>query len=584
MPPWPGRTALRRCSSARLPYCAAYKTAYQSVAFLQGVFLRVSSNSLQTTGVAICVQRGHLLLSGLLILPCSLVTLFPSPLLPIASIMARDTQFYRSQIGESSVIDYSHTDFPLKLFFKDVYYFFVYIWALPWIVWPMFPSGPKEFNELAITWPNLYCVVLHTILAIMQLLFILSLPFTVFFPIWMVALGISVFMVVNWVFCRMLNGGHGTYESDEKYAEALPEHAHEQWIFLNGVAVGQHWMQGNLNRLALTFGRPVLGIHNRTSGIVFDVVECLIQRNFSYATGDIRICFKLVRDVLYNPRKTKVIFVLHSQGGIEGSLVLDWLLQELPQDLLSKLEVYTFGNAANHFNNPHRHNKSQSLSKHKPLAAMNTVMTETTYESPANGPEDATMGVKVNIAPTLEKTPSFSSTRAISAAKDRAIGHIEHYAHCTDFVSIWGVLHFATNRMGSRELPRFLGRLFARSHGRGGHQFNQHYLDGMFPLKFNERTNMYEGADDNSEFMNEIIKIGAEGDAMANAREAFEISWAGTHGFGSGEILTPVEVHGLAHKKRYAGEVRVKDLSRLWSYRNGMIPQDGGVLRTSAAV
>ncbi|KAL6413923.1 hypothetical protein AUP68_03455 [Ilyonectria robusta] len=331
-------------------------------------------------------------------------------------------------------------------------------------------------------------------------------------------------------------------------------------------------MKGNLNRLALTFGRPVLGIHNRTSGVVFDVIECLIQRNFGYATGDIRICFKVVRDVLYDPRKSKVIFVLHSQGGIEGSLVLDWLLQELPQDLLAKLEVYTFGNAANHFNNPHRHITSQILS-HKPWTAMNTVMTETTHESPAGSPQDTKQGIKVHIPPTLEKAPSFSSSRSVSAAKDRAIGHIEHYAHNTDFVAMWGVLHFATNRMGSRELPRFLGRLFARANGRGGHQLNQHYLDGMFPLKFNEKTKMYDGADDNNEFMNEVIKIGEEGDAMANAREAFEISWAGTHGFGSGEISTPVEVHGLS-KKKLAGEVKVKDLSRLWCYRNGRSPKE----------
>lgn len=117
----------------------------------------------------------------------------------------------------------------------------------------------------------------------------------------------------------------------------------------------EHWMRNNLNRLAITFGRPILGVHNRTSGIIFDVIECLIQRNFSYATNDVRVCYRVVRDVLYDPSKTKVIFVLHSQGGIEGGLVLDWLLQEMPQDLLSKLEVYTFGNAANHFNNPHRH-------------------------------------------------------------------------------------------------------------------------------------------------------------------------------------------------------------------------------------
>lgn len=98
-------------------------------------------------------------------------------------------------------------------------------------------------------------------------------------------------------------------------------------------------MKNNLNRLALTFKRPILGIHNQTSGILFDVVECLIQRNLGYATYDVRMCYRIVKETLYNPQYSKVVFVLHSQGGIEGGLVLDWLLQELPQDLLAKLEV-----------------------------------------------------------------------------------------------------------------------------------------------------------------------------------------------------------------------------------------------------
>src|SRR5689334_2266035 len=120
-------------------------------------------------------------------------------------------------------------------------------------------------------------------------------------------------------------------------------------------------MKNNLNRLALTFKRPILGIHNQTSGILFDVIECLVQRNMGYATYDTRVAYAIIKKLLYDPKFSKIVFILHSQGGIEGGLVLDWLLQELPQDLLQKIEVYTFGNAANHFNNPHRHVLSQSL-------------------------------------------------------------------------------------------------------------------------------------------------------------------------------------------------------------------------------
>lgn len=339
----------------------------------------------------------------------------------------------------------------------------------------------------------------------------------------------------------------------------------------------KHWFKNNLNRLAITFRRPILGIHNRTSGIIFDVIECLIQRNFNYATSDVRITYRLLKEVLYNPDKTKVILILHSQGGIEGGLVLDWLLQEIPQDLLAKIEVYTFGNAANHFNNPHRHAFSQSLLRDKPNIAMRTLITETSSASPATSPVVTKNDLSVKIPPALSKetSSSLSSSRISTAAQDRAIGHIEHYAHSTDFVAIWGVLHFATNHSKSNQIPRFLGRLFVRSTGKGGHQFNQHYLDGMFPLK-RDAKGKFVGASEESPFMEEAVHVGKEGDGLENIREAFDITYMGTEGFGSGDVSTPVEVHGLPGEGRAvaARDVKVKDLSRLWSYRNGRSPRE----------
>lgn len=331
--------------------------------------------------------------------------------------------------------------------------------------------------------------------------------------------------------------------------------------------LSEHWMKSCLNRLALTFGRPVMGIHNRTCGILFDVVECLIQRNFTYATADVRVCFERLRGILYDPSKSKVIFILHSQGGIEGGLVIDWLLQEMPQDLLAKLEVYTFGNAANHFNNPHRHALSQSLTQSRPLAAISTFMTESSFASPSSSPTEAQNGFMTQDVPPRSRQPSPPASRTLSAAKDRAIGHIEHYAHSTDFVALWGVLHFATNKMSSPKLPRFLGRLFQRSTGRGGHLLNQHYLDGMFPLKRDPKTGEFVGADDNSEFMDEPIRLGRENETMDNTREALDISFVGMREAEASETTATMT-------RRAERTVKVKDLSRLWSYRNGRSPPE----------
>lgn len=331
-------------------------------------------------------------------------------------------------------------------------------------------------------------------------------------------------------------------------------------------------MKSNLNRLALTFGRPVLGIHNRTSGILFDIVECLVQRNFTYATGDVRRAYKIVRDMLYETSKSRVVFVLHSQGGIEGGLVLDWLLQEMPQDLLAKLEVYTFGNAANHFNNPHRHAMSQRLAQWSPCSAMATVVRESSFTRASAGSAGGRgEGEHAPVAASTE--PPTTLSRSLSAAKDRAICHIEHYAHSTDFVALWGVLHFATNRAESPQLPRFLGRLFNRVTRRGGHQFNQHYLDGMFPLGRDPETHEFTGADEDNEFMEEVVRIGDEEAAMEAAREAFSLAYAGTRGLEPGSTTAPAQdgdVTGMDKARRR--EVKVKELSRLWSYRNGRSP------------
>lgn len=334
----------------------------------------------------------------------------------------------------------------------------------------------------------------------------------------------------------------------------------------------EHWLRSNLNRLALTFKRPILGVHNRTWGLLFDVIECLIQRNLGYATFDTRVCYRIVKEKLYDPSLSKVVLILHSQGGIEGGLVVDWILQELPQDLLSKLEVYTFGNAANHFNNPHRHMVSQQLAKQDPTIAVETMTTTITQSSsPAGSPsvEKFPEGL-----PSQNKRNSMTSIQTKSAAHDRAIAHVEHYAHTTDFVALWGVLHFATSSLATDTVSRFIGRLFIRPSKRGGHQFCQHYLDGMFPLERDAKSGKFLGAAESNEFMDSIVQVGMEGDVSRNSREAFAMSWLGNDGFGSGDIVDGVDVHDDGEAIDHKREIRVKDLSRLWLYRNGRSPDD----------
>ena len=124
----------------------------------------------------------------------------------------------------------------------------------------------------------------------------------------------------------------------------------------------------------------------QSTGVVFDVVQCLIQRDFSYATQDIRDAYQELKKALTSPSVKKVVFIAHSQGGIEGSLILDWLLADLPGRFTKKLEVYTFGNAANHFNNPEHAaesaNEDDTTDKVRFLAKSFTLIVVKTVEAP----------------------------------------------------------------------------------------------------------------------------------------------------------------------------------------------------------
>jgi hypothetical protein len=171
----------------------------------------------------------------------------------------------------------------------------------------------------------------------------------------------------------------------------------------------------------------------------------------------------LIKKAIYTHGIKKVVLTLHSQGGIEGSMILDRLLNEVPHDLLKQLEVYTFGSTANHFNNPYHD----------------------------------------HVSSVAARTISYDPQENLTAATNRAIAHIGHYANSEDFVSQWGVLHF-TRKMPKGLLEnRFMGRVFERP-GKG-HRFNQHYLDNMFPL---DPTRRYVCEPNGSDFMNMEIVVG----------------------------------------------------------------------------
>lgn len=273
-------------------------------------------------------------------------------------------------------------------------------------------------------------------------------------------------------------------------------------------------------------------------GVVFDLVQCLIQRALLYATSDIRDCYVLVKKALYRPGVKRVVLILHSQGGIEGGMILDWLLDEIPQDLLQILEVYTFGCLANHFSNPSRSRVSSATAA------------------------------------------SESKRTAPQATNPRAISHIEHYANAYDFASRWGVLNFTGIDPKKHLENRFMGKVFVNP--RAGHQLNQHYLDSIFPLDQTGRFTRepiagdFMQMDSSAETPDRYAGQEQPESCLAHSSQTGELETASNSILQRNDVeqsvLGSAAMDGSSNGVRNNGTVQMGQISRLWKYRNGGRP------------
>lgn len=103
------------------------------------------------------------------------------------------------------------------------------------------------------------------------------------------------------------------------------------------LCVSRYMLQTTCNKLADTFKRPFTAIHNRSYGILADVIECVIMRNFGYKNITVRLTYKHLKAELEDESVNKVMVIAHSQGGMILSLALDHLYTQLPAECFTKL-------------------------------------------------------------------------------------------------------------------------------------------------------------------------------------------------------------------------------------------------------
>ncbi len=276
-------------------------------------------------------------------------------------------------------------------------------------------------------------------------------------------------------------------------------------------------------------------------GLIGDILECIVQRSMSYSTKDVRVAYDCIKACLVDSTVQKVVLVAHSQGALIASMVLDRLFADLPAETVSKLEVYTFGCAASHFNNP-------LLKLNVPLRHGST------------------------------------------SANTHTIAHIEHYVNELDPVPQWGVLFNTAEVLDNR----YSGSIFVRM-GAKGHLLNQHYLGPMFPL----------GGSTSSYFLDQVVqvddKVAAKRENVARRQTGLMRRTSGDmsgcdiqefdgngRGLSVGQILQEqTETKGgnsddednlvgffdSTQRSRDAKGKTVRELSRLWRYFNGGQPE-----------
>ncbi|RFN43411.1 hypothetical protein FIE12Z_12351 [Fusarium flagelliforme] len=150
------------------------------------------------------------------------------------------------------------------------------------------------------------------------------------------------------------------------YISALhggPSPQNEKWLFINGIANEFFWFQRSCDKIRDTFNREVMGVYNRSDGILWDFIECCGERRAGEPNTLIESTqsSKAARKALEQELKAalwpadgkipdKVVMIAHSQGCLVLRLALQTLVTEIPERspqrriIKERLRIFTFGN------------------------------------------------------------------------------------------------------------------------------------------------------------------------------------------------------------------------------------------------
>ncbi len=114
----------------------------------------------------------------------------------------------------------------------------------------------------------------------------------------------------------------------------------EKWFFINGVMTNDDVAQLNAAYLSDLFHRPITLIQNSTCGLISDLAECALGKQWRRTTEAVRKAFPAIHAALKS-EKEKVVMIAHSQGTIIASVVLQ-LLEAITQPAPAQPEALAF--------------------------------------------------------------------------------------------------------------------------------------------------------------------------------------------------------------------------------------------------
>jgi pimeloyl-ACP methyl ester carboxylesterase len=98
----------------------------------------------------------------------------------------------------------------------------------------------------------------------------------------------------------------------------------EAWFFLNGIMTNDAVAQLNAAYLAYLFHRPISLIQNTTCGLLADLLECAVGKQWRRTTEAVVQTLPPIYDALKSQRR-RVVVIAHSQGTIIAALALQFL-------------------------------------------------------------------------------------------------------------------------------------------------------------------------------------------------------------------------------------------------------------------